>query len=273
MRRRSADYVDVRVACPYCEFKMSIEASSILGERHVLLCIDCRETFVVEISVDVTFKIRALAGVTSDAVLDRLAIGNPGKEDSDGRADPDSLATESGAPVLEQIEGELESTIGERPDDSEPGIPVLTDVVIGETELVVDDDPDPAEAGAVKLIDREGLALEQIRQGEMVSRVNGKGRDLTPAEISELRTLLGEKLAEEDSQASPELELELEGTPFKPCAECKTRTFCRNRSLCSRANPAPVHSGNNSRKTSISSVAKPAPKSLANDGLKYGDRR
>lgn len=66
-------WVDVRATCPYCDYATTIAARDIRGQSFVLSCLDCRETYVVEVAVQVTHRTRALADVDANEVLDRLA--------------------------------------------------------------------------------------------------------------------------------------------------------------------------------------------------------
>jgi hypothetical protein len=66
-------WVDVRATCPYCDYATTITARDIRGQRFVLECLDCRETYVVEVACQVTHRTRALADVDPAEVLDRLA--------------------------------------------------------------------------------------------------------------------------------------------------------------------------------------------------------
>lgn len=69
-------WVDLRAKCPYCDYAAGLVARDIRGQRFVLECLDCRETFVVEVAVEVTHRVRALADVDVDEVLERLRKKN-----------------------------------------------------------------------------------------------------------------------------------------------------------------------------------------------------
>jgi hypothetical protein len=71
--RGNGAWVDVSTKCPYCEYGTTLTARDIRGQRFVLECLDCRETYVVEVACQVTHRTRALADVDKDEVLDRLA--------------------------------------------------------------------------------------------------------------------------------------------------------------------------------------------------------
>lgn len=65
-------WVDVRATCPYCAYVAGLVARDIRGQRFVLACLDCGETFVVEVAVQITQRVRALADVDAEEVLARL---------------------------------------------------------------------------------------------------------------------------------------------------------------------------------------------------------
>lgn len=69
---RVAPFIDVRLLCPYCQYAATVNARDIRGQNFVLECLDCRETFVVEVAVHVTHRVRALADVDAEAVLKKL---------------------------------------------------------------------------------------------------------------------------------------------------------------------------------------------------------
>lgn len=77
-------WVDVRATCPYCDYATSVLARDIRGQRFVLECLDCRETYVVEVACQVTHRARALADVDKNDVLDRLARKKNGVPSSAG---------------------------------------------------------------------------------------------------------------------------------------------------------------------------------------------
>lgn len=64
--------VEIRVQCPYCEYRATVDAREIVGQNFVPRCGDCRELFVVEVKVTVTHSVRKLADVDPDKLLDRL---------------------------------------------------------------------------------------------------------------------------------------------------------------------------------------------------------
>lgn len=66
-------WIDVRATCPYCDYATSVLARDIRGQRFVLECLDCHETYVVEVACQVTHRTRGLADVDKNEVLDRLA--------------------------------------------------------------------------------------------------------------------------------------------------------------------------------------------------------
>lgn len=65
--------VEIRDACPYCEYAFAVDARDIAGSNHVLRCLDCKQLFVVEVSVAVSHQVHALADIDRDTVLDGLA--------------------------------------------------------------------------------------------------------------------------------------------------------------------------------------------------------
>ena len=65
--------VDLRGKCPYCEYTWSIEVRDIRGELNALRCIDCKTAFVVDVSVELSHTVHALADIDRDDVLDAFS--------------------------------------------------------------------------------------------------------------------------------------------------------------------------------------------------------
>ena len=63
--------LDLRVKCPYCEYAATVIARDIRGQKFVLECLDCHETYVVEVAVSAAHTVRALADVDVETVLQR----------------------------------------------------------------------------------------------------------------------------------------------------------------------------------------------------------
>lgn len=66
--------------CPYCHYPWCIELTNVHGELKALRCLDCGEAFVVDVTVQVHAIVYPVAGVDSNAVMDRL-IGRHLHED------------------------------------------------------------------------------------------------------------------------------------------------------------------------------------------------
>ena len=72
MRGLNGASLDLRVKCPYCDYASTVIARDIRGQKFVLSCLDCKETYVVEVAVQAAHVVRALADVDVDAVLKKL---------------------------------------------------------------------------------------------------------------------------------------------------------------------------------------------------------
>ena len=73
--------IEIRGACPYCEYRFTVDARDIQGQNFAIRCGDCREIFVVEVTVAVSHAVRKLVGVDPDKVLDRLVQPRGKKSD------------------------------------------------------------------------------------------------------------------------------------------------------------------------------------------------
>lgn len=102
--------LDLRVLCPYCEYAATVVARDIRGQKFVLECLDCRETYVVEVEVQATHRTRALVDVDPDAVNERLARKN-------GGADPPGPSPSTAA----RARGATAAPAGNRSSIAKPG--------------------------------------------------------------------------------------------------------------------------------------------------------
>jgi len=65
--------VELGTACPYCDYPTTLDVTDIRGELRAIRCIDCKQAFVVDVTVTLAHQVKRLVDVTPDQVLDELS--------------------------------------------------------------------------------------------------------------------------------------------------------------------------------------------------------